>query len=136
LASKGVREVWKYEQCGSFGRNLSPIRNEFLKLPLYCVRYHSDDYRTERLVHSIAVVLHVVQVHINVSTYYSIVHYVGILDRKLSGPRTQLIILHLRATKGFETIGDSEILGGCGNGRVLGISKVESFERLGRSEIS
>jgi hypothetical protein len=47
--------------------NFSPVINVFLQLHVDCVRYHSGDYRTERLVHSITVVLRVVQIHINTS---------------------------------------------------------------------
>jgi hypothetical protein len=42
-------------------------------------------------VHSATVVLQVVQVHINISIYYSVVHHVRILAKKLSGNRTQLL---------------------------------------------
>jgi hypothetical protein len=46
-----------------------------LQLHVQYVSYHSGEYRTERLVHSINVVLHVVQIHINISIYYSVVHH-------------------------------------------------------------
>jgi hypothetical protein len=72
----GGREVWKHWQGGSFGRIPSTIINAFLQLRLYYVSYQSDEYRTERLVHSITVVLHVAQIYINVSIYYSVVHHV------------------------------------------------------------
>jgi hypothetical protein len=61
-------------------RILSPVMNVFLQLHVDCVSYHSGDYRTERLVRSITV-LHVVQIHINISIYYSVVHHVRILDK-------------------------------------------------------
>jgi hypothetical protein len=57
-----------------------------------CVSYHSGDCRTERLVHSITVVLRVVQIHITINIYYSVVHDVRILEKNLSGTRTQLLI--------------------------------------------
>jgi hypothetical protein len=59
--------------------------NLFLQLHVDCVRYHSGDNRTERLVHSITVVLHVVQMHINIRIYYSVVHHMRFLDKKLPG---------------------------------------------------
>jgi hypothetical protein len=68
----GGREVWKGWEGG---RILSPVMNVFLQLHVDCVSYHSGDYRTERLVLSITVVLHVVQIYINMSIYYSVVHH-------------------------------------------------------------
>jgi hypothetical protein len=70
------REVLKDWEGGRIGRILSPVMNVFLQLHVLCASYHSSDYRTERLVRNIAVVLHVVQIHINIS----IVHHVRILD--------------------------------------------------------
>jgi hypothetical protein len=61
--------------------------NVFLQLHVHCVSYHSGDYRTERLVHNITVVLHVFQIHINIGIYYSVVHHVRILDKELSRTR-------------------------------------------------
>jgi hypothetical protein len=131
----GGRKVWKDLEGGSFSRILSPIIIAILPLRVDCVSYHSGDYRTERLVHSITVVLHVVQIHINVSIYYSVVYHVRILDKNLSGTRTRLPRFHLIGTTGIGTIGTSERLGGYGDRTVLGIRKVKSFERLGRSDI-
>jgi hypothetical protein len=90
-------KVGKFERLGKLaglkdwegGRILSPVINVFLQLHVHCVSYHSGDYRTERLVHSIAV-LHVVQIHINISIYYSVVQRLRILDKSLPGTRTQL----------------------------------------------
>jgi hypothetical protein len=75
-----------------------------------CVSYHSGDYCTERLVHSITVVFHVVQIHtrINTSRYYSVVHHVRILDKNLTGIRTQLLRFLLI---GMTRIGRSKSLG-------------------------
>jgi hypothetical protein len=56
-----VREDWK---GGCIGRILSPIMNVLLQLHAYCVSYHSGDCRVERLVHSITVVLQVVEIYI------------------------------------------------------------------------
>jgi hypothetical protein len=47
-----------------------------LQLHVDCVCY-SGDYSTETLVHCISVV----QVHINISIYYSVAHHVRILDK-------------------------------------------------------
>jgi hypothetical protein len=51
----GGREDWEG------GRILSPIMNVFLQLHVDCVSYFGN-YLTERLVHSITVVLHVVKI--------------------------------------------------------------------------
>jgi hypothetical protein len=59
--------------------------NVFLQLRAHCVSYHSGDYCTEWLVHSIAVVFHVVQIHINISIYSSVVQHVRILDKTFLG---------------------------------------------------
>jgi hypothetical protein len=83
------QEIWEVGGIGRIGRILSPVMNVFLQLHVDCVRL-CGDYRTERLVHSINVVLHV-QIHINVSIYYSVVHHVRILDKDLSGTRTHLL---------------------------------------------
>jgi hypothetical protein len=48
------------------------------------VSYNSGDNGTERLVLSITVVLDVVQIHVNISIYYSDVHHVRILDMNIS----------------------------------------------------
>jgi hypothetical protein len=48
-----------------------------------CVCKLSGDSRTEILVHSITVVLHVVEIHSNRRIYYSVVHHVRILGEKL-----------------------------------------------------
>jgi hypothetical protein len=64
--------------------------NVFLQIHEHCVSY-SGDYCTESLVHSITVVLRVVQIHINVSIYYPVVHHVRIVDNKRSGTRTQIL---------------------------------------------
>jgi hypothetical protein len=56
-----------------------------MQLDVDCVSYHSGDYRAESLVHTFTVVLHVVHTHINISTYYSFVLHVRILDKNLSG---------------------------------------------------
>jgi hypothetical protein len=103
----GGREVWKDWEGGSVGRILSPIINAFLQLRVDCVSYHSFDSRTERLMHSVTVVLHVVQIHIKVSTYSYVLHHVRILDKNLSGTRTQLIGFNL-----IWTIATSESLRG------------------------
>jgi hypothetical protein len=87
----GGREVWKAWEGRSIGRTLSPVMSVFLLLHIHCECYHSGDYRTERLVLSITFVLHVVQIHINISIYYSLVHHVGVLDKNISGTRTQLL---------------------------------------------
>jgi hypothetical protein len=46
----GGREVWKDWEGATFGRIHSPIINAFLQLRIYCVSYHSDDYRTALLL--------------------------------------------------------------------------------------
>jgi hypothetical protein len=84
----GCRHTW---ECGSFGSILSPVINAFLQLGVDCVSYHSGDYRTEGLVHSITVVLPVVQIQIIISMHYSVLHHVRILDKNLSAIRTQLL---------------------------------------------
>jgi hypothetical protein len=75
---KKFRRIDTLENVGRFGRSgnvgrsgglvdggdgwfLSPVINLCLQLHVDCVSY-SGDYRTERLVHSISVVLHVVQI--------------------------------------------------------------------------
>jgi hypothetical protein len=83
----GCRSDW---EGGCIGRILSPVMNVFLQLHIDCISC-SGDCRTERLVHSITVVLHVVQTHINIGIYYSVVQHVRILDKNLSGTRTQLL---------------------------------------------
>jgi hypothetical protein len=71
----------------------------FLQIHVDCVSYHYGDYRTERLVHSI----NVVQIHIHRSTYiYSVVHHVRILDKILSGKRTQPLCFHDRDEGNWE----------------------------------
>jgi hypothetical protein len=80
----GGREVWKYWKGGRFGTILSPVMNVFLELHEDSICYLHGDSRTERLVHSITVVLHVVQIHSNISIYYSVVHHVRILEQKPS----------------------------------------------------
>jgi hypothetical protein len=52
---------------------------------LDCARCHSSDYRTDRLVHIITVVLHVVQIRITICMYYSVVHHVRILEKNFVG---------------------------------------------------
>jgi hypothetical protein len=64
---------------------LYSVMNVFLQLRVHCVGYISSDNRTERLVLSITVVLKVVQIHINISIYYSVVHHVRILDVNVLG---------------------------------------------------
>jgi hypothetical protein len=79
-----VRKVKRFERLG---------RSEFMQLDVRvdCVPYLSGDYRAESLVHSFTVVVHVVHTHINISIYYSVVLHVRILDKNLSGTRTQLL---------------------------------------------
>jgi hypothetical protein len=64
----------------------------YLQLHVYCVSYDSGDYLLERLVHSITDFLHVVEIHINKSIYYSAVHHVTILDKNLSGTHDFMIL--------------------------------------------
>jgi hypothetical protein len=73
----GGRKVWQDVLAGN---------KCILQLHVDCVGYISVDYRTERLVHSIRV-----EIHINISTYiyYSVVHHVRILHKSISGTRTQ-----------------------------------------------
>jgi hypothetical protein len=66
----GDREVWKDWEGGRIGRMLSPVMNGFLQLQVHCVSYHFGDYRTKRLVHSFTGVLHVVQIHINITLLF------------------------------------------------------------------
>jgi hypothetical protein len=87
----GGRDIWEDWEGGSFGRVLSPTINAFLHLGGDCVNYHSGDYRTERLLHSITVVIHVLQIHIIISMHYSVVLHVRILDKNLSGVRMLLL---------------------------------------------
>jgi hypothetical protein len=63
----GGRAVWKDSEGRRIGRILSSVMSVFLQLHIHCVCYHSGDYRAERFVHSITVVLHVVQIRINIS---------------------------------------------------------------------
>jgi hypothetical protein len=79
----GGRKVWKDWDSGRIGRMLSPLKYVSLQIHVQNVSYHTGDYRTESLVLSINVVLHIVQIHINiiVSIYYSVVHHVRILDK-------------------------------------------------------
>jgi hypothetical protein len=67
--------------------------------------------------------------------HYSVVNHVRILDKNLSGIRIQLLRYYAIGTTGIGTIGTSETLGGYGDRKVLGVRKVKSFEKLGRSEI-
>jgi hypothetical protein len=57
---------------------LTLIMSVLLQLHADCVSYHSGVCRIERLVHSITVVLHVVQIQINIGIYYSVVHCVRV----------------------------------------------------------
>jgi hypothetical protein len=68
----GGREVWKDWWGWRIGRIHLPVMNVFLLLHVHCVRYYYSDNRTERLVHSYTVVLHVVLKHINKYTYISL----------------------------------------------------------------
>jgi hypothetical protein len=61
----GGREVWEDCEDTRIERILSPVKNLFLQVRVDCVSYHSGDNRTQRLVHSIIVLLHVVQIPIN-----------------------------------------------------------------------
>jgi hypothetical protein len=61
----GGREVSKDWEGGSIGRILTSVMNVFLQLHVHCVIYQSGDYRTERLVHRITVVLHSVKIQFN-----------------------------------------------------------------------
>jgi hypothetical protein len=63
----GGEEVWNDWEGGRMGRILSPVMNVFLQLHIHCICYHLGDYYAERLFLSITVVLHVVEIHINVS---------------------------------------------------------------------
>jgi hypothetical protein len=114
---------------------LSPLKKVFFQLHVQCVCYHSGDYRTEILVLSINVVLHVVQIHSNISIYYFVVHHVRILDKTLSMARTQVLRFHLLGMRRICRIGRSESLGGYGDRKVLEVRKVEKFDSLGRTEI-
>jgi hypothetical protein len=51
------------------GRILSPVINVFLQHHVDCVSYYSGVCRTEGLVHSTTVVLHVVKIHMNIYYY-------------------------------------------------------------------
>jgi hypothetical protein len=69
----GGQEVKKFGRLGVWeggrmGMILSSVRNVFLNLFVDCLSY-TGDYSTDRLVHSITVVLHVVQILINISIY-------------------------------------------------------------------
>jgi hypothetical protein len=138
-----VTEVRKFPRLGGRkdGMILSPVMNVFSQLHVHCVSYHSGDYRAERLVHSITVVLHLIgmtrigrsqslggygdrkalelrnikrferlrrseflQLHVDCVSYHSgdyraesllrtftVVLHVRILDKNLSGTRTQLL---------------------------------------------
>jgi hypothetical protein len=57
---------------------LLPKMSVLLQLQADCVSYQSGDCCIERLVHSITVVLHVVQIQINIGIYYSVVHRVRV----------------------------------------------------------
>jgi hypothetical protein len=59
------QEIW---EGGRVFRILSPVRNVFLNVCVDCVSY-TGDYSTDRLVHSITVVLHVVEILINIRIY-------------------------------------------------------------------
>jgi hypothetical protein len=126
-----VREVRKFGRSGGLeglgGRKFrqDPFADNKCIFATSCrlCKLSFFDSRTERFLHSVIVVLHVVQIHIKVSIYCSVVHQLRILDKNVSG------------TTGFGTIGTSECLGGYGDRKVLGIRKVKSFEMLGISEI-
>jgi hypothetical protein len=62
-------QVWKDWEGGRIPRIVSPVINVFLKFHVECVSYLSGDYCKERLVHSITV-LHVVQIHINITLLF------------------------------------------------------------------
>jgi hypothetical protein len=87
------------------GRILSPIINAYLQLRVDCVTYHSGDYRTERLDDSITHVLHVVQIHIKVIMYSYVLHHVRILDKNLSGTRSQVVISSDSDDRDFQECG-------------------------------
>jgi hypothetical protein len=70
----------------------------------------SDDSRTESLVHSITVVLHVVELHSNINIYFSVVHHMRILGENLSVARTQLLGFHLIGMRIISSFLMSEIL--------------------------
>jgi hypothetical protein len=72
-------------------RIFSAVINVFLQLHEDCVSYQSGDYRTERLVHSITDVLQVLQIHINISIRYSLLHHVRNLDKNITTTRTQVL---------------------------------------------
>jgi hypothetical protein len=111
----GVQEIWevgrfwKDWEGGTIGRILSPVIYVFLLLHVDCVIFHSGDYRTERPVHSIILVLHVA-IHSNIIIYYSVVLHVRILGKNLSGARTQLLEFHLIGTRSISRFGRSESL--------------------------
>jgi hypothetical protein len=98
----GGREVWTEWQCGRIGRMLSPVMNVFLQLHVCCVSYNSGVYGTERLVHSITDVFHVVQIHINISIYSSVVHHVRILDKTFLGHEHSTMISSHRDDENWE----------------------------------
>jgi hypothetical protein len=75
------------------------------------------------------VVLHAVQIHINISIYYSVVHHVRNLDKNLSGTRTHLLGFHLIGTTRIGMIGRSESLGSYGCRKVWEIRKVRKVKR-------
>jgi hypothetical protein len=89
----GGWEVWTQWQGERVSRILSPVMNVFLQLHVCCVSYHSGDYRTERLVHSITVVIDVVQIHINISIYSSVVHHKRILVKTFLGHEHSTMII-------------------------------------------
>jgi hypothetical protein len=69
----GGHEVKKFGRLGVWeggriGMILSPVRNVFLKVCVDCVSY-TGDYSTDRLVRNITVVLHFVEILINISIY-------------------------------------------------------------------
>jgi hypothetical protein len=140
------RKIWEVREVNKFVRSRGLEGLGWRKDPLSgnkwtfatscsCVSYHSSDYCTERFVHCITLVLHVVQIHINICIYYSVVHHVSILDKNLSGTRTQLLYFHLNGMTRIGWIGSPEGLG-CYEGQdVLEVNQVGNFGSLGRLNI-
>jgi hypothetical protein len=118
--------VWKDWQGGRFDRMFSMVINVFFQLHVVRVCYISVDYRTERLVQSITAV----QIHINIILYmylyYSVVRHVRILNKSISGTRTQPLCFH----DVMRRIGREEMLRGYEGRKVWKVRKAKRCEML------
>jgi hypothetical protein len=72
-------------------------------------------------------------IYINVNIYHSVVHHVRILDRNLSGTRTQLLFHLIGMTRGLEGRRGYRSFGGREAREVGMFGRSENFVRLRKS---